>query len=174
MNSGWDREWLLKIYSFNLAYSDELVRDIPDEQMYKSFGAGLENYPAFTLGHLVIASAMIAEDLGDEYNVPERWDDYFRRRGPDDPRLPSVQTPGMPAKNDLLLELKNKHARVETLINSLSTDDFKEPIDWRFDGFFPTIGEYLGFMCTTHEAMHLGQLAAWRRAAGLPSALGRL
>jgi hypothetical protein len=51
---------------------------------------------------------------------------------------------------------------------------FGRPVEWRFDNYYPSLADYLYFMCVTHEAMHLGQLAAWRRAAGLDSALARL
>ena len=32
---------------------------------------------------------------------------------------------------------------------------------------FPTIGDMVVFLMTSHEMDHLGQLAAWRRAMGL-------
>jgi hypothetical protein len=165
---------LLKSYDFNLQYARLLVRDLSEEQMYHGLGPGLENYPAFTLGHLVIASALIAEDLGEPYSVPDGWDDYFRRKGPGDPRLPTSHKQGMPRKDELLSEFEGKHALVDRIVREISRESFERPIEWRFDNYFPTIGDYLSFMCITHEAMHLGQLAAWRRGTGLPSALAGL
>ena len=41
----------------------------------------------------------------------------------------------------------------------------------KFDGEFPTVAGAALFLAVTHEALHLGQVAAWRRARGLPSAL---
>ena len=39
--------------------------------------------------------------------------------------------------------------------------------------YFPTIGDHVVFLMTSHEMDHLGQLAAWRRAMGLgPGLLG--
>ena len=35
----------------------------------------------------------------------------------------------------------------------------------------PTLGDAVVFFAVSHEAMHLAQVAAWRRARGLPSAL---
>ena len=46
-----------------------------------------------------------------------------------------------------------------------------ENIKWRFSKYMPTALDLIVFMCINHEAMHLGQLAAWRRAMKLPSAL---
>jgi hypothetical protein len=174
MPAEFDIESLMKAYEFNLLYAQELVKDLDSDLMYRTFGPGVENYPAFTLGHLVIASALIAEDLGHAYEVPEGWDEHFRRKGPGDERLPGPYKEGMPTREDLLEELGQKHSAVDRLIRGSRPDMFSRRIEWRFDRHFPAIGDYLVFMCLTHEAMHLGQLAAWRRAAGLPSALARL
>ena len=49
-----------------------------------------------------------------------------------------------------------------------------EKIQWRFTKHMPALLDIVVFMCINHEAMHLGQLSAWRRAMGLPSALGEI
>ena len=33
----------------------------------------------------------------------------------------------------------------------------------------PTLADLLSYLLSTHEAMHLGQLSAWRRQLGLPA-----
>ena len=38
----------------------------------------------------------------------------------------------------------------------------------------PTVGHAIHFMMLTHESTHLGQLATWRHAQGLPMALSKL
>lgn len=165
---------LLKAYEFNLHYARDLVSDISEEQMYLSPHKGLENHPAFTLGHLVVASAMIIEDLGKPYVVPSGWDEFFGRKGPGDLRLPLPYKSGMPSKAELISELENKHNTAERLIARATPEILYQPIEWRFDMYFSNIGDYLYFMCITHEAMHLGQLAAWRRSEGLRSSLARV
>ena len=40
----------------------------------------------------------------------------------------------------------------------------------RVRAYMPTIGDFAVIMMTTHEAGHLGQVTAWRRAMGLPPA----
>ncbi len=165
---------LHRAYAFNLEYARELTRDLTTEQMYLTHGAGLENHPAFTLGHLVIASALVVKTLGGKYDVPEGWDDYFRRKGPGDSRVPQPFEPDMPDKDSLLNELRQKHVNVERATIALSNELFSEEIEWRFSDHFPSLFDYLTFMCVTHEAMHLGQVAAWRRATGLDSSLARL
>lgn len=165
-------ELICKQFDFNLAYAKKLVEDLTEEQMVIIPSKGLENHPAFTLGHLATASAMTVEDLGGEYNVPEGWHDLFTRKGPGDPRLPGNQP--YPAKQELLGQLELQHNLVkETLINS-TPEKLAEPLQWRFSAYMPTLLDEVAFMCINHEAMHLSQVSAWRRAMGLPSALGNL
>jgi hypothetical protein len=142
--------------------------------MYLSHGAGLENHPAFTLGHLVTASALVVKRLGGEYDIPEGWDNFFLRKGPGDSRTPLPFESGMPDRDSRLNELSRQHTNVEQATHALSRQSLDETVEWRFSNHFPTLFDFLTFMCVSHEAMHLGQVAAWRRAAGLESSLARL
>jgi uncharacterized damage-inducible protein DinB len=74
----------------------------------------------------------------------------------------------------LLRELESQHNKVKMLLNNLDERKLSEIIKWRFSNYMPTLLDIIVFMCINHEAMHLGQLAAWRRAMGLTSALGTL
>jgi hypothetical protein len=172
--SEFNRDQVLRPYRFNLRYANDLVSDVSDDLLYHSPGPGLENHPGFALGHLVTGSAMVADHLGGDYDIPEGWDELFRRNGPGDPRLPDATSPNLPAKAALLDELGRQHGIVEQLILTVEADQFAQPVEWRFCRFFPTGGDMVAFMCVTHEAMHLAQVAAWRRACGLPSSLGRV
>ncbi len=64
---------------------------------------------------------------------------------------------------------KGNRSHHDRLVASLDA-----PVEWRFDGTLPTLADAAVFLAVTHEAQHLGQLAAWRRALGLPSALAAL
>jgi transposase len=48
------------------------------------------------------------------------------------------------------------------------------PLAWRYSEALPTLGDATLFLGISHEAMHLGQLAAWRRVKGLFSVLASL
>lgn len=165
---------IIKAYDFNLEYAFDLVSDVSGVDLYHSPGEGLENHPGFTLGHLTIASAMTAEDLGAPYEVPDGWDEFFARRGPGDPRLPRGFDERMPGKEVLLETLASKHTVVKELIYKLTPEEFERKVEWKFGRQFPTLIDLVTFMCITHEAMHLAQVAAWRRAMGLESSLVRL
>ncbi len=161
-------------YDFNLAYAHELVADITDEQFSFTPGLGLENHPAFTLGHLVSGSAMLAEDLGVKVALPNGWSEIFERTGPGDVRLPNRNRNCYPTKTELLEELNKRHEVVKQCLARVNAIQLQESVNWRFSKYFPTLLDLVVFMCISHESMHLAQLASWRRAMGLPSALAKL
>ncbi len=168
------KELILKQYHFNLKFAEQLVVDIPQGLMSKRAGDGLENHPSFTLGHLVTVSAMTAEDLGGNYEVPEGWKNLFQRKGPGDPRMPELDSLLYPSKENLLDELKKQHLKVAEALKSVDDEFLLNSCKWRFEKFFPTILDLVIFMCISHESMHLSQVSAWRRAIGLSSALAAL
>ncbi len=72
-----DKETLLNGFRLNIEYSMQLIADVDEADMTKQPN-GFTNHPAFTIGHLVTATALTAHVLGHEYSVPEGWDDLFR------------------------------------------------------------------------------------------------
>ena len=178
-------ESAIRLYVWNLKYAAALVGDLSPAQCTESGGPGLENHPAWTIGHLGNASDMLAEDLGLARDLPEGWQELFERRGPGDPRLPADDLDEYPSMEALMAELERQHVRVETawrekLAGQSSMEETKESseldatLEWRFHNDLPTLGDAVLFFAVSHEAMHLGGLAAWRRARGLPSALATL
>jgi len=161
-------------YDFNLEYAKALVQDLEEEQMTMVPSKGLDNHPAFTLGHLISGSADLARDLGEEFEMPDNWAELFVRMGPGDPRTPDLDKRKYPSKEELIAELENQHNKIKRLLRNLDSEMLSEPLKWRFSNFMPTLGDVVTFMCINHEAMHLGQLAAWRRAMKLPSALANI
>ena len=173
-------ESALRLYAWNLKYAAALVRDLSEAQCTESAGPGLENHPAWTIGHLASGSDLLAEDLGVERGLPEEWRRIFERRGPGDPRLPDPDGSAYPSMAELLAELERQHSRVERAWRAKLAEagpaggGLEAPIGWRFSDALPTLGDAALFLAVSHEAMHLGQLAAWRRARGLSSALNSL
>ena len=165
---------IINQYDFNLAYAKELTKDLSEEQMYIRPSKGLENHPAFTIGHLVSGSALTAKYLGGTFEIPDGWKDLFLRKGPGDPRLPETDHRLYPKKDTLLKELEHQHNKVKKLLRKIDHDTLLAEKQWRYSNYMPLLIDCIQFMCTTHEAMHLGQLAAWRRAMELDSALKKL
>ncbi len=170
-------ETLRNSLRFVEAYAHQLTADLTPEQMVLSGGKGHENHPAFTLGHLVTAADMAAQDLGLASEMPEGWAELFGRRGPADRRLPPIGSSlnAYPSREALLAELHRQHGRILSALVTLPAgrlNDRAEP--WMLQAYFPTVGETLLFMTAVHAATHLGQLAAWRRALGLPAAMAKM
>ncbi len=165
---------LINAYKFNLKYAEQLLNGVDEEMMSTIPSKGLENHAAFTIGHLVSAAAMTSKYLGGPYEISSEWESIFKRKGPGDPRKPDTNPDLYPKKAILLKALRHQHSNVEQLIINLDAKRFDEKVKWRFSNHFPSLGELLYFMCISHESMHLGQLAAWRRAIGLASALAKL
>lgn len=168
------KEIIIKSYAFNLKYAERLVEDITEELMTKVPAKGFENHASFTLGHLISASALTSKYLDGPYEMKPSWEKLFKRKGPGDPTLPDADSELYPGKEELLTVLKKQHNIVENIIEDLGEIKFSEQCNWRFKTHFPTLGDLLFFMCITHESMHLGQLAGWRRALGYSSALEKL
>lgn len=160
-------------YELNQKLAHKLVEDIHRVHFAYSPGPGLENHPAWTIGHLVTASAQTAAYIGGVYDIPEGWEAVFSRTGPGDPRTPD-RTTQYPPRDVLLAEYDRQHEQVVERMDLLTDEFLLEEAAWRFG---PHMSNRLGvitFMCLMHEAMHLSQLSAWRRALGYDSALAKL
>lgn len=163
---------------FTLGYAQALIKGI-DQTMaarrpQNAKGERYDtNHATFVFGHLGLYHVRIAEMLGfpviDGMRAPEGWDVLFKAgvACQDDPQgtiYPSW---------DLVREhyFRSAHLAIETIV--LAHDaQLTAPCpneSWR--DRFPYAGSALNFLLMGHPMMHLGQVSAWRRAMGLPSAM---
>lgn len=166
----------------NGSFATQLLHDLDEAAMDAVPGAGHENTPRFTVGHLCMASALTVWVLGHPeasresmaLDVPDGYADLFQRMGPADRRLPS-SVPGVtpPSRDALLAELSRQHDRVENALAEVTDDVLNRRLTWKLSHHLPRIADIVMFQCL-HETLHLGQLAAWRRAMGLPAAMARM
>lgn len=168
-----DKTTLLNGFKMNMDYTIQLVADVAEEDMAKQPN-GFTNHPAFTIGHLVTATALTVEVLGQEYSVPEGWDELFLRKGPGDPTQPTKDVERYPTKTELMKALTEKYAQVVELVESADESLFEQPCHWKLERYMPTNGQVLYFQCLLHHSWHIGQLAEWRRMMGYDSALKKL
>ena len=160
--------------NFNRKYLQTLIADVPEEQMHVKPHIGLENHPAFTLGHLITAYANLYNNLTGEFILAPGFKEVFLRTGPGDPTLPSSDKQVYPSKAAMLKELHVQHDRLVNYLRNISPDKLNAPFEWRLGAHFPTYGNRIMFLCVNHYAMHNGQLASWRRAMGYDSALAKM
>ena len=150
------------LYKFNLGVAGRLVADLTPEQMVLQ-PSGAVNHPAWSLGHLVLSANGLAMFLGLESDVPQDWHKTFATGG-----IPSGDAADYPSKDDLLAALAAQHERNTEAVLRADPAWFATPHpDERRRRYFPTVGDIVTFLMTSHEASHLGQVSAWRRAAGI-------
>ena len=150
------------VYRFNLGMAERLVADLAPAQMVLQ-PSGVVNHPAWTLGHLVMSANGLAGLLELPSQAPDGWDRIFATGG-----IPSGDAADYPAREELLAALAAQHERNTAAVLQADPDWFAEPHpDERIRKYFPTVGDVVTFLMTSHETSHLGQISAWRRAADI-------
>ncbi len=159
--------------AFTLEYARLLVADVPEDQMTAVPAPGLENHPAFVLGHLCTCHDITCQDLGHSPDLPQAIRDLFERKGPSDTRLPADPDDASPypTKAELLDELARQTARVDDAIALATPAQLGQHLEWRLAHAMPALADVTVFLGIFHSALHLGQLAAWRRGMGMRAAL---
>ncbi len=156
-------------------YTESLLKGVTSEN-YARFatvnGEKIEsNHPAFVLGHLSLYSCRVVEQLGGDASAitpTAEFEKVFSHLvkcvdDPDGNIYPSL---------DVITE--RYYTGLNQAIAALeSADDAKfsvvNPTE-QARAKFPTIGAMHAFYVGGHTMMHLGQMSAWRRCAGLGSA----
>ena len=155
-------EHVAYLYKFNLGIAQRLVADLTPEQMVLQ-PSGVVNHPAWTLGHLVVSANGLGRLLGLAPEAPDGWDRVFATGG-----IPSGDAADYPSKEALLEALAAQHERNTAAVLQADPAWFAKPHpDEQRRQYFPTVGDIVIFLMTSHETSHLGQLSAWRRAAGI-------
>ena len=153
---------VIYLYQFNLGVAARLVQDLTPQQMVQQ-PAGVVNHPAWSLGHLAMTANNLAVLLGLESQAPEGWARIFATGG-----IPSGDSSLYPSKEELLTVLTAQHERNSAAVLQADPAWFATPHpNEQRRKFFPTVGDMVVMLMTSHEMNHLGQLAAWRRAMGL-------
>ena len=155
---------VLHIHGMNLGYANRLVKDLSDDQMCAQ-PHGVVNHPAWSLGHLAVAANAAGVTLGLASALPAGWEETFKTGG-----IPSADKSAFPAKDEILRVLAEQHARNAAALTNADPAALAVPHPHeKRRAHFPTVGDFAIFLMTAHEMDHLGQIAAWRRAMGLPT-----
>lgn len=152
---------------FNRQYGRLLVADLADADLADQPTPGA-THPAWVLGHLAIAADFALALLGAAATSPPEWRALF---GPGSPVL--ADRAAYPSKAELVAAVEAGQDRLLAAARAAPPELLSRPQPgpfYRED--FATVGELVAHLMTTHASLHLGQIAAWRRARGLPAALG--
>jgi DinB superfamily len=167
-----DRDAILRTYDFNLNYARMLVEDVPEEKMADqpaANGHAVPNHAAWVIGHIAFSGNFFGGMLlGAKPACPPEWKELFGNGS-----KPVTDRARYPDKATLLKALEQMHANVADAYRNADEATLAKPTPVEgLAGPFPTVGELVAFGLTAHDATHLGQLSAWRRAMGLPSVFG--
>lgn len=136
-------------------------------------GASIDtNHATFVYGHLSLYFARLPEILGvpapEGIRAPEQWEPLFKAGAPcqDDPEGKIY-----PAWDTVLSQFNKGTDLALNVLSQASNDKFfSETTDPTRKDRFPYVGNLVAFLVMGHPMMHLGQVSAWRRCYGLPSA----
>ncbi len=161
--------------ALSLLYAERLLKDVPPTQ-FASFGTPggqtiRSNHGAFIYGHLAIYAPRILKDLGyanAAVPVPENFVRLFSKDAACEHDPSGSIYPSMAEITELFFA--GYRAASDALRNTpdelFSQTNPNEAMRSRF----ATVGSMHAFYCGGHIMVHMGQMSAWRRMFGLPSA----
>lgn len=144
----------------------KMVDEIPGED-FQRLPAGGGNSPNWILGHLTVASLMGVATLGGR---PGGLKQMLPTYGPGS--TPTEDAESLSSKEELIAAFNESADQFVALAESATADQLnalrESPI---LREELPTNGDIVGHLLTTHIALHIGQLSAWRRGRGMDSIL---
>lgn len=151
-----------KLYGFTMHYLRLLAEGIDDDKLAVIPAPGL-NHPAWVIGHLAVCADFVPKLLGQPTICPPEWDALFAPGA-----IPTAERSVYPSKAELLAKNEEAYVRNPELIAGASERRLAlpQPIEY-FRSLYPTIGDMLAHLISTHPAYHLGQLSTWRRLQGM-------
>jgi hypothetical protein len=152
-----------------VGYAEMLCKDIPAEK-FGHMSVPTLSHPAFNIGHLSLYPNRVLTLIGRTDCVKEKagWDKLFAAG------CACVEQDGRyPAKDELIATYVERYRTTIAAINESPDEIFARPnpMEGRMRELFPSVGFAVNFMMNNHPMMHLGQVSAWRRTVGLPSAM---
>ncbi len=160
---------LIQLFGVQRWYLSMLVDDVSDKQFADQFGA-VVNHPAWQVGHLAVVADKLAQLAGGKGTLDEAYIRRFDRGS-----IPTNRRSDYPSKTELLATLDERRAALVAAIDAMSDDDWTKPNPLPpLAQVLPDLAGCMHFLMLSHESNHLGQIATWRHAAGLPMALSKL
>lgn len=145
-------------------YAQRLVADLSEEDMVaQPIRAVTMNHPAWILSHLnayapVVTGILYSEPVEDPIDHP------FGRSS-----TPLADRSAYPSRDELIRSFVDGYDQLVDALAIVPEASLAEPppIE-RWLARFPTVGHLPVYFVAKHNAQHLGQLSAWRRAMGRP------
>lgn len=152
---------LLDMFNGSLHQIKGVTADIPDDRCCDQPG-GVRNHVLWTLAHLCVANDFALQLLGKERLTPPDW-----KGAAGNSTVPVTDPSRYPSKAESIAMLEKQTARITKAVAAAPESAFDEPMPEAYRAFFPTVAHGICYFLTEHPQNHLGQLLAWKRAAGL-------
>jgi uncharacterized damage-inducible protein DinB len=152
-------EYVQDAIRLNHHYATALLEGVSDEQWVAPDAQPA--HPASIVAHLAACYEMVRVQMGGEAVLPAEWGEQFA------PGAAATADAAYPSPQELVAALDDQRSRMQAMLVNASAEELAVPTEEPFRSVIPTIGAMLVLMLTNHEAVHLGQLSAWRRATGM-------
>ncbi len=158
----------VKVFNFLQGYGEMVLADITAQEAYKLICDGGVS-PAWIIGHLAfVANRVLAMTGGTPKIDFDAWKPIFG--GGSQPKGDADKN-SYPAWEELLKTWRTAHKDVAAHAPTIGKDALTaaNPNERMRGGGLLTVQDFLSFVLTGHEAMHLSQLSTWRRVQGRPA-----
>jgi uncharacterized damage-inducible protein DinB len=145
------------VFERNLRLLERTVDGIPDDAAAVPLVAGGSNLH-WLLAHLVVSRDGLLARIGGERVWDAEAAEAFGRGS-----RPAAEAPA--TINEQIARLREQQARLDAVLERLDDEDLER------EAGPMTVAAWIEFMAW-HETYHLGQATLYRRATGLPSAVG--
>jgi len=160
------KDHVLRASVVNVEYAKKLVADIPEDKMCVQPAPGM-NHAAWVLGHIAFVFDSMIRVFDQKPAMSPEWLELFNVAS-----KPTDDRSRYPSKAALLEAYEKNYARIVEAIKAAPPEAFdREFPNPKLRPILPTVGVAMVHVLTTHQAGHLGQLSAWRRAQGLPGVM---
>lgn len=159
------RQGILAQYKHSGEYAERLVADLtPDEMIAQPVAGVVMNHPAWVLSHLSAYAPVMTKMLGGVEPADPLTHRYGRESSP------QADLGEYPPRDALVAHFLTVRHQLAEAFTKADEDHLGAPVlIERWKSRWPSIWHACVTLMTTHEAVHLGQLSAWRRAGGRPS-----
>ncbi len=152
----------VKLFQLVRGLLTSMVDEIPSED-FQRLPAGGGNSPNWILGHLTIANGFGLMTLG---QPSERAESMMPMYGPGS--KPTEEMAELLSKEELVQAFHELADQFVAAVEGATPDQLAAPREGPLlQEQLPTVGDMTGHLLTTHFALHIGQLSAWRRAQGM-------
>lgn len=156
---------ILRSWSYQRDYAVKLIADLTEADMVSQPVAGIVmNHPAWVYGHISIYPPVMTAML-----ERKPFEDPIKHKYGRDSR-PTSNRADYPPKTEIMSAFLSGHDRLAEVLGRVDPAVLALPIPLeRWKQRFPTVADAIAHLMLEHEAGHLGQVSAWRRAGGRPA-----